>query len=115
MHAGEVLFSSTVVPARFWDDMSWHKVQKSWTRKDDLRIRTVGYKNLKDPISLRMEPSNIWLPSGLFPTCLALRNSGLTVMLRALCPLYIMFTEWVEMTHNKKGRRKRMTAKGLHS
>ena len=51
-----------------------------------------------------MEPSNVWLPSGLFPTCLASGNSGLvlTVMLRALCPLYSIFTEWFELTHGKK-------------
>ena len=60
MCAGEVLFPSTVVPARFWDDRSWHKVQKSWTGADDLRIRTVGYKNLKDSIGLPMEPSTVW-------------------------------------------------------
>ena len=117
MCAGEVLFPSTMVPARFWDNRPWHRVKESWTKKDDLRIRTVGYKNLKDSIGFPMESSNVWLPSGSFPTCLASGNSGLvlTVMLRALCSLYSMFTEWFELTHSKKDRRKRMTVKGLHS
>jgi site-specific DNA-cytosine methylase len=35
MCAGEVLFPSTMVPARFWDDRPWHKVKKTWTKKDD--------------------------------------------------------------------------------
>ena len=113
--AGEILFPSTLVPARYWDDRPWQRVKKSWTKRCDLRIKTMGYKSLSS-IGTPLAPSNVWLPSGLFPTCLASGNSGLvlTIMLRALCPLYCIFTEWFELAHGKKGRRRRQTVKNLH-
>jgi site-specific DNA-cytosine methylase len=110
--AGEVMQPSTMVPARFWDDRPCHEVNASWrkaVKQKDNRIFTLGYKDKYNKIGTPPKPSHVWLPTGLFPTCLASGNSGLvrTIFLRAMCPLYSRFSIWFDVTHSRKARSRR--------
>ena len=107
--AGEILKSSTHIPESFWDDRPWTIVGRTWKPADTLRIFTVGYKNMRDRVGPPHEPSRVWLPTGLFPTCLASGNSGLvlTMWLRAMCPLYSAMTSWFKVTFKKNSKSKR--------
>ena len=115
--AGEVLQPSTLVPARFWDDRPCYKAETTWKRTDSTRIFTVGYKNKRCRIGTPPKPSHVWLPTGLFPTCLASGNSGLvrTLYLRAMCPLCAGFSAWFDATYTIGGRDRRRKAGKLAS
>ena len=98
--------SSTYIPESFWDDRPWSTVGRTWKSADTLRIFTVGYKNLRDRVGPPHEPSRVWLPTRLFPTCLALGNSGLVLMiwLRVMCPLYSAMTSRFDMAFRRNNR-----------
>ena len=76
------------------------------TSRRIVRIFTLGYKDKYSKIGTPPKPSHVWLPTGLFPTCLASGNSGLvrTIFLRAMCPLYSRFSVWFDATHSKAAR-----------
>ena len=74
--------------------------------------RGVAYKDKRCRIGTPPKPSHVWLPTGLFPTCLASGNSGLvrTLYLRAMCPLYVGFSAWFDATYTIGGRDRRRKA-----